>query len=159
MNEGSGNILISEWAAIVVVIEVGVITMAVTARHVRRAFRWWVDWKTYRNARRLIVAASVLADSPKGLKDGPANPGNIVKFTAMFEGKDNNLMLWKYLSPVTFTPVGDLGLVPLEGSTVRPKAGYAHCDFVVTSTGSLGTVVAHSGPVASSADLKTILQV
>lgn len=145
----------ADWASLVLVVEVGIIVLVLAIRYARTGFYLWVDWKTYRTAAQLSVLVQIVGKIPEGGGPERALPGNILKFTAIFISKDGRPMIWRHLSPVSFTPVGDMGLVPLAGTTVRPRDGYARCDFVATNRakGTLGTVVAHSGSVWSMTEL------
>lgn len=150
----------ADWAAIVIVIQLFLLALLATPRWISRAFRWWVNWRTYRTASKLIVLAQVmnreveLANQGIGGDDlNVAYPGSIILFTAMFQSRDGRPMLRKMLSDVTFTPLGDMRLEPLDGLTVKPRDGYARCRFVVTKSGKSASAVAHSGPIVTFSEL------
>ena len=80
-------------------------------------------------------------------------PGNILLYTAIY-GSDDGVMIWKHLSDVTFVPIGDMGLQPIDNPVVRPRDGYARCRFVVTRSGGNASVVAYSGPIHARVSLE-----
>lgn len=141
----------ADWAAIPILIELGVVALLGASGLTSRAFHALVDWKTYRSAARLEVVAVILGEDPA---EQPARPGNVVEFTAHYVSERGERMLWKYLSRVTFTPIGDMGLAPLGGATVTPRGGYARCRFVVTKEGQGASAIAHSGSVFARVGLK-----
>ncbi|MYE47692.1 MAG: hypothetical protein F4X25_13295 [Chloroflexi bacterium] len=141
----------ADWAAIPILIELGVVALFAASGSISRAFHRWVDWRTFRSAAKLDVLAHVLGKHPA---DQFAGPGNIIEFTAIFFSKAGHPMLRKHLSDVTFTPIGDLGLEPLGSVTVTPRGGYARCRFVVTKDGQRASAIAHSGAVYARVELK-----
>ena len=151
----------ADWAAILIVIQLFTLASLATPRWISKGFKWWVDWRTYRTAANLIVLAQVvnrdveLANREIGGDDlNMAYPGSIVLFTAIFQSRDGGFMMRKKLSDVTFTPLGDMKLEPLDGVTVKPRGGYARCRFVVTQTGKSASALAHSGPIVALSELR-----
>ena len=151
----------ADWAAILIVIQLFFLALLATPRWISKGFRWWVDWRTYRTAANLIVLAQVMNREVELVNRGTgrddlyvAYPGNIILFTAIFQTGDGDLMLRGLLSDVTFTPLGDMKLEPLDGVTVKPKGGYARCRFVVTQSGKSASALAHSGPIVAFSELK-----
>ena len=141
----------ADWAAILILIQLGIVTLVAVSNWISKAFQWWVDLRTYRTAGSLKVVAEILERHPT---EHTAYPGNIVLFTAIFFSRDNRPMLWKHLSDVTFTPLGDMKLEPLDSKTVTPRDGYARCRFVVTQDGKEASAIAHSGAVFARVELK-----
>lgn len=139
----------SDWAAIPILIELGILSLWAISGFLLKVFRWWVDWKTYRSATRLTVLANI----PDKEHDAVAQPGDVVVFTAFYGSSNKSVLQWKHLSPVTFLPIGDMGLEPLDGPTVRPVKGMAYCRFAVTRRGRLSSVVAYSGHVRTHSQL------
>ena len=139
----------SDWAAIPILIELGILSLWAISGFLQKSFRWWVDWRTYRSATRLTVLANIPDKEPNAV----AQPGDVVVFTAFYGCSNNPVLQWKHLSPVTFVPIGDMGLEPLDGLTVNPDNGMAYCRFVVTRPGRLSSVMAYSGPVRTHSQL------
>ena len=139
----------SDWAAIPILIQLGIITLWAISGFMLNALRCGVDWRTYRSATSLTVLANIPDKEPNAV----AQPGNVVVFTAFYSSPRNPVLQWKHLSPVTFIPIGDMGLEPLDGLTVRPVKGMAYCRFAVTRQGRLSSVVAYSGPVRTHSQL------
>jgi hypothetical protein len=138
----------SDWAAIPILIQLGIITLWAISGFLIRVFRWWVDWSTYHSATSLTVLATIADKAP----DAVAQPGNIVIFTAFYSSR-SRVLQWKHLSPVSFIPIGDMGLEPMDGLTVKPVKGMAFCRFAVTRQGRLSSVVAYSGPLRTQGQL------
>lgn len=138
----------ADWAAIFVVAELGIIAASLAPGIVSRLFRRWVNWRTYRHSERLLVLTQHDDGRLMVADDNLIAPGNILRYLAIYTGPDGPL-IWRHLADVTFVPLGDMGLVPIDGPTVRPTAGYARCRFVVTRAGRNASVIAYSGPVQS----------